>query len=84
MEEDLLPSHIRNSKILRPADIAVLCNITNIPVIDPAYYDEQLKNIFQYYAINPEELEIELHLYAKSLLAKGQIAAAWQVLLSIS
>ncbi len=55
-----------------------------LPVIDPAYHDERLRNIFQYYSINPEEMERELHLYATELLDAGNIDAAWQVLLSVS
>ena len=53
-----------------------------MPLIQPSFEDDTLKNIIQYYSINPEEMESELHLYAKQLLEKGQLEAAWQVLLS--
>ena len=31
--------------------------VDEIPTIDPTYHDDRLKNIFQYYSINPEEME---------------------------
>ena len=49
--------------------------------IDPAFHDERLQHIFQYYAINPTEMEAELHTYAKILLDEGKVREAWQVLL---
>lgn len=78
-----LPASIQESSIFSAADLALLCTQTSIPVIDPAYYDDRLKNIFQYYAINPEEMEKELHRYAKKLLEDNKIKEAWQVLLSL-
>jgi hypothetical protein len=50
-------------------------------MVDPAFEDDTLKNIIQYYSINPEEMEQELHLYAKALLDAGKVMEAWQVLL---
>ena len=50
--------------------------------IDPAFNDDRLKNIIQYYSINPDEMEKELHIYAKELLDAGKVNEAWQVLLS--
>ena len=47
-----------------------------------AFNDDTLKNIIQYYSINPEELDIELHRYAKKLLDTGKLQEAWQVLLA--
>lgn len=79
-----LPDHIRESSLLSSSHIAQLASVPQLPVIDPAYHDEILKNIFQYYSINPEEMEKELQLYARELLDKGNIYAAWQVLLSVS
>ncbi len=77
-----LPLNILQSKILSAADIDLLATAPELPFIDPAYEDERLKNIFQYYSINPVEMEKELHLYAKELLGKGKINEAWQVLLT--
>ena len=79
-----LPDNIRQSKILTATDIDLLASVDELPFVDPAYYDERLKNIFQYYSINPEEMEKELQLYARELLGNGNLNAAWQVLLSVS
>ncbi|WP_343689819.1 flavin reductase family protein [Chitinophaga sp.] len=80
---DALPAHIRNSKILTGNHLGQLANVHEQPVIDPAFEDEHLKNIFQYYSITPEEMERELHAYAQRLLDAGKVAAAWQILLAI-
>ncbi|RYG54383.1 MAG: hypothetical protein EOO01_01730 [Chitinophagaceae bacterium] len=61
----------------------MLANVDEMPVIDPAFEDEKLKNIIQYYSVQPEEMEKELHLYAHELLAEGKTASAWQVLLAM-
>ena len=79
-----LPGNILQSRILTANDIDLLASVPELPFVDPAYYDERLKNIFQYYSINPEELENELQLYAKELLDNGKLAEAWQVLVSVS
>lgn len=81
---DALPGAIRNSKILTGNNLGQLGNVHEMPVIDPAFHDDQLKNIFQYYAINPADMEIELHTYAKQLLDEGKVSEAWQVLLAMS
>jgi len=60
---DVLPEQIRKSKILTGNNLGQLGNVQDIPAVDPAFYDERLKNIFQYYAINPDEMEKESHLY---------------------
>ena len=84
IDKNELPGNIRESKILTASDIDLLISVEESPFVDPAYYDERLKNIFQYYSINPEEMEKELQLYARELLGNGNINAAWQVLLSVS
>jgi flavin reductase (DIM6/NTAB) family NADH-FMN oxidoreductase RutF len=81
---DALPEAIRNSKILSGNDLGQLANVNEYPVIDGFYDDAQLKQIILYYSISPEEMEKELHIYAKKLLAEGKIREAWQVLLSTS
>ena len=53
-----------------------------MPFINPAFADDKLKNIIQYYSINPEEMDKELHSYAKELLDVGKVDDAWQVLLA--
>ncbi len=47
------------------------------------FEDEKLKNIFQYYSTDPDEMEKELHLYAATLLDEGKVNEAWQVLLTL-
>lgn len=78
-----LPEGIRNSIILSGNDLAQLANQEMIPVIDPSFDNDKLKNIVQYYAINPVDMETELHLYAKELLSEGKVNEAWQVLLAM-
>ncbi|HEY8971393.1 MAG TPA: flavin reductase family protein [Puia sp.] len=81
---DALPDPIRNSSILSGNDLGQLANVHELPVVDPAYDDDRLKNIFQYYSVSPDEMEKELHVYAKQLLKEGKVAAAWQVLLALN
>ncbi len=80
---DNLPEAIKNSKILTGNHLGQLANVHEMQVIDPAFEDEKLKNIFQYYSIDPVEMERELHLYAAELLNKGKVSEAWQVLLAL-
>lgn len=79
---DALPTPIRNSNILTGNNLGQLANVHDMPVVDPAFHDDRLKNIIQYYAVNPDEMEKELQLYAKELLDSGNVTAAWQILLA--
>lgn len=79
---DALPESIRNSKMLTGNNLGQLANVHEMPFVDPTFNDDKLKNIIQYYSINPEEMDIELHRYAKELLDAGKIYEAWQVLLA--
>ena len=79
---DALPLAIKTSDILTGNNLGQLGNVHDLPFIDPAFEDDRLKNIVQYYSINPGEMEIELHRYAKELLDAGRVANAWQVLLA--
>ena len=81
---DALPDNIRNSKILTGNNLAQLANVSELPFVDPAFEDDKLKNIFLYYSIDPEEMEKELHSYAKELLDSGKVNEAWQVLLALN
>lgn len=81
---DELPGNIRSSKILTGNHLGQLANVYELPSVDPSFQDETLKNIFQYYSINPEEMERELHLYAKELLDQHKVQEAWQVLLALN
>jgi len=80
---DAIPASIKNSKILSGNHLGILGNVHEHPEIDPSFEDEQLKSIFQYFSLNPEEMENELHTYAKKLLDEGKVTEAWQVLLAL-
>ncbi|HMD00821.1 MAG TPA: hypothetical protein VKH37_11745, partial [Ferruginibacter sp.] len=79
---DALPADIRHSKILTGNHLGQLANVHEMPFIDPTFSDDRLKNIIQYYSINPDEMDIELQRYAKELLDAGKVHEAWQVLLA--
>ena|SRR5689334_12542848 len=79
---DVLPISIRQSKILTGNNLGQLANVHEYPVIDPSFDDDHLKQITQYYSVDPREMEKELHSYAKKLLDQGKIYEAWQVLLA--
>jgi len=79
---DALPTSIKYSKVLTGNHLGQLANVHEMPLIEASFTDDTLKNIIQYYSINPEEMEIELHRYAATLLNNNQVNAAWQVLLS--
>lgn len=79
---DMLPENVRNSKVLTGNDLGMLGNVEEIPLIDPAYENEDLKKIVQYYSLNPDDMEREIHLLAQQLLKERKVAEAWQVLLS--
>ena len=80
---DTLPDTMRNSNIFSGNDLGMLANVQELPVIDPAFDDDHLKQIIRYYYLNPNEMETELLLYAKKLLGAGKVREAWQVLLAI-
>ncbi|MBV7528459.1 flavin reductase family protein [Chitinophaga sp. sic0106] len=79
---DALPLGIRQSNILTGNNLGQLGNVHEMPVIDPAFEDDHLKQIVQYYSITPDEMEKELHTYAQKLLMQNKVTEAWQVLLS--
>ena len=79
---DTLPASIRNSSILSDNNLGQLANVHEMPVIEPSFDDAHLKQIIQYYSVTPDEMEKELHSYAKKLLDDGKVNAAWQVLLA--
>ena len=78
---DALPQSIQQSKILTGNDLGMLANVNEMPGIDAAFEDEKLKHIVQYFSVNPESMENEIHLYAKELLAANNVEKAWQILL---
>ena len=80
---DALPESIRYSKVLSGNHLGQLANVHELPVIQPSFDDEHLKNIIQYFSVDPGEMEKELHQYAAKLLDDGKVDEAWQVLLAI-
>ena len=78
---DALPRTIWQSKILSGNNLGQLANVNELPVVDTTFNDDRLRTIIQYYAVNPGELDQELHRYAKELLDEGKVNEAWQVLL---
>jgi flavin reductase (DIM6/NTAB) family NADH-FMN oxidoreductase RutF len=78
---DQLPDAIRNSKWLTGNELGQLANVHACPDPDPAFTDSHVQQIVQYYNLNPESMEQELHQYAKQLLAEKKVQHAWQVLL---
>jgi len=79
---DTLPLSIRQSKILTGNNLGQLANVHEYPVIDSSFDDDHLKQITQYYSVSPDDMEKELHSYAKKLLDQGKVHEAWQVLLA--
>jgi flavin reductase (DIM6/NTAB) family NADH-FMN oxidoreductase RutF len=80
---DSLPEGIRKSTILTGNHLGLLGNVHDLPEVNPAYEDDRLKSIIQYYSVNPHEMEKELHHYAAELLNSNHVDAAWQVLLAL-
>ena len=79
---DALPESIRKSEILTGNHLGQLANVEELPTIDPSFHDDHLKQIIQYYSVNPKDLERELHNYAAKLLSEGRSRDAWQILLA--
>ena len=79
---DSLPASIRNSKILTGNHLGQLANVNELPAIDTAFENEILKQIVQYFNLDPQEMETETHKLAAKLLNENDTNAAWQVLLS--
>jgi flavin reductase (DIM6/NTAB) family NADH-FMN oxidoreductase RutF len=80
---DALPESIRKSTILSGNNLGQLANVHEMPLINASFEDDQLKSIIQYYSIDPEEMEKEIHFYAKHLLDMNKVNEAWQILLAV-
>jgi flavin reductase (DIM6/NTAB) family NADH-FMN oxidoreductase RutF len=79
---DALPEAIRLSKILTGNHLGQLANVHDIPTVNPNFENDGLKQIVQYYNLNPAEMETETHKLAATFLNKGNVEDAWQVLLA--
>ena len=84
MGVNALPAAIKNSHVLTGNILGQLSNVIEMPMVDPTFNDDRLKNIMQYYSINSNEMEKELHFYANELLSAGKVNEAWQVLLALN
>lgn len=74
---DALPEAIRHSKILTGNDLGILANVEMIPQLQPDFSDLQMDQLLLN-AGNPQDV---VHQYAAHLIAEGNVAAAWQILL---
>lgn len=79
---DVLPESIRFSRVLTGNHLGQLANVDTMPVVLPSFEDDHLKNIVQYFSVNPGEMELEVHRYAAQLLEQNRVDDAWQVLLA--
>lgn len=79
---DSLPDTIRNSSVLSGNDLGMLATSVDIPIVSETVDDDRLKQIILDYGNNATQLEKELHIYAKELLAHKNVAKAWQILLA--
>jgi flavin reductase (DIM6/NTAB) family NADH-FMN oxidoreductase RutF len=79
---DALPAAIRNSKILSGNHLGQLANVHDMAVVDPNFENDTLKQIVQYFSLDPQEMETEIHKLAAILLNDGNVTDAWQVLLA--
>ena len=83
---DKIPTDIKESKILSGNDLGQLGGVENLP--DETEVNEykllELSDLFISLEDNPNKLEEELHLLAKSKLEKNKIKEAWKTLLSFN
>jgi flavin reductase (DIM6/NTAB) family NADH-FMN oxidoreductase RutF len=79
---DALPEAIRNSKILTGNHLGQLANVHDMPIVDPNFENDTLKQIVQYYNLDPQEMEVETHKLAAVFLNNDNVKDAWQVLLA--
>ena len=77
---DGLPATIRNSNVLTGSDLAMLANVTAIPLKDMCFIDERLAVIQQQNNLQQQTIS---HLYVKELLLENKLEQAWQILLHI-
>ena len=78
---DALPADVRNSKLLSRNHLGQLANVHDMPVVNPAFENDDLKQIVQYYNLQPQEMETEIHRLAAKLLDEKKVEDAWQVVL---
>jgi flavin reductase (DIM6/NTAB) family NADH-FMN oxidoreductase RutF len=79
---DSLPQAILKSKILTGNHLGQLANVHDLPVVDATFDNDALKQIVQYYNLNPTEMEEETHRLAAKYLNENDVNIAWQILLA--
>lgn len=78
----LLPETILKSNQLTDDHKSLLADFDSIPIVDPAFDNEVVRNIIQYFSLTPDIMEEEMYKYAARLLDEKKVDEAWQVLLS--
>ena len=68
LKQSLVKTQAMATKILTGNQLEQLANVHEMPVVQVSFNDEHLKNIIQYFSIDPDEFEKELHQYAAQLL----------------
>jgi hypothetical protein len=83
---DNLPKDILDSTVLTKNDLGLLAGIETLP--NETDVNEfkllELNNLFVNLDDKPAELELELHKYAKNLLAENNVEDAWKTLLAFN
>ncbi|MBC7650156.1 MAG: flavin reductase family protein [Deinococcales bacterium] len=77
---DGLPDSIRSSKVLTGNDLAMLANVTAIPIKNASFIDHRLELFQQQH--NNQESQANIHYYVKELLLENKLEQAWQILLN--
>jgi flavin reductase (DIM6/NTAB) family NADH-FMN oxidoreductase RutF len=81
---DNIPDAIRHSEILSGNDLGKLGNADSLPSPEDikAYWQiAEMRNLLLRYGSNHDEMQKQIHLYAKELLLMGNVADAWKILL---
>ena len=84
---DLIPDHIRNSKILTGNNLGQLGNVEKMPTDEEVIAFKNsgaINEAFEVYGKNHDQLEDQIHHLAKGLLENGKELEAWKVLLSVN
>ena len=79
---DTLPISIRQSSLLTGNHLGQLANVHQMPDVNPAFDNEALRHIIEYYSLSPADMETEIHRLAIKYLEQGNVNEAWQILLT--
>jgi flavin reductase (DIM6/NTAB) family NADH-FMN oxidoreductase RutF len=83
---DQIPANIRNSVVLTGNDLGKLGNVEHLPnaeAVGEASNWEDVKEVMLRFKNDSESLENHLHTLAKEYLTRGEVDAAWKILLQI-